>query len=785
MKSNAASVVVAGLSAAMAPMMAGAQDAASPGEESTVIRVAQAGDGETSNAADLVIQELVITATRRETTVQTTPLAITALGGDSLTNMGATSMQDVFALVPGLKVGQATSGGGRITLRGIQASGEATVGLYYDETPLTGPSGTSQNSGGRSQDANLYDVERIEVLRGPQGTLYGSGSMGGTVRLIFNKADTRSYAGSAEAQYTSMSDGDPGYYAKGMANVPLVDGMLGARVVVFHEERGGYIDNVRYGVDNVNEVKSSGGRLMLTWLPADNITWHGMAMVQETEAGGPGSWYPLLGARDYSTDRAVHTPGSDDLYLFSSDFDWNLSAASLSWSSSFYRWNILNTSDYTNTMVTNAANRNNCRNYFSGALGIPTTSCTDAQFAQFQEFASSRIPASLYQPQVVETWTHEVRLASPDDDSKLDWTIGAYLEERSDAVDSIVGGVDKVSGAIFEPVQLWFHRDIFTDTKQTAFFADISYEPIERFVLNFGARRYDYEKTTYGQTDIPNWVTGSLVEPWRSVSADASGWLMKYNASYRFQQPMMVYATASQGFRPGGANNTPNLEAALVPYGPDSVWNYEVGLKTSWLANRLTLNTAIYQINWEDIQTSAQTLSGCCNFILNAGQARIRGIELEAGGRPLPGLNLTASVTFSDPVLLEDQINANIRDSTSLGDKGDQIPDVSKFSASATGEYVWTLVGALDAMLRLDYSYTGKSYSHFRPTNANYEKQGGFGLVNLRAGVQKDSWGAYLFVRNALDVVGAYSVSSSAGSEQLSNTTLPRTYGFNVRKTFN
>lgn len=196
------------------------------------------------------------------------------------------------------------------------------------------------------------------------------------------------------------------------------------------------------------------------------------------------------------------------------------------------------------------------------------------------------------------------------------------------------------------------------------------------------------------------------------------------------------------------------------------------------------MNAAIYQIDWKDIQTSAQTLSGCCSFILNAGKARIRGAELEFNARPIDGLSISGGLTFTDPKLLEDQINPNIRDSTSLGDAGDQIPQVAKFMGSAAVEYVWPIGDSFNGIARMDYNYVGKSYSHFRPTNVYYEKQGDFGVVNLRAGVEGEDWGAYLFVRNAFDIFGANTVTSSAGSEMLTNSVLPRTIGVNLRKSF-
>lgn len=730
------------------------------------------------------VDELIVTATRRETTVQTTPLAISALGENTLENLGATGLQDITSLVPSLRIGGGSDGGGRITLRGIQASGEATVGLYYDETPLTGPSDTSQNSGGSSQDGNLFDVQRIEVLRGPQGTLYGSGSMGGTIRIIFNKADTQTYEGAVDLMASTMREGDASYYAKGAVNLPIIDGKLGARIVAYQEVRGGFIDNIRYGHENINERKNAGARLMVTALPTDNITWQGMAMFQKTTANGGGStWYPLLGANDFSTDRYVVPINRDELSLYTSDLDWDLGFATVTWAAARYEWEQLNASDYTNTMRSNRQSATNCRNWFTMSLNIPTTTCNASQLAQFGAFADSLMPTTLYKPAWVHTTNSELRISS-NGDGRLNWTAGAFIEKRKDYVDSTLAVVDKATGIIATPPTIFFHRDITTDTDQTAFFGDVSYEVIDNLTVNVGLRRFKYKKETYGQTDMPNWVSGSLVEPFRSYNADASGWLKKVSVNYQATSDILVYATAAQGFRPGGANNTPNLEAALVPYGPDSVWNYELGVKSAWFDRRLTLNAAVFQIDWKDIQTSAQTLSGCCSFIVNAGKAQIRGVEVEFVGRPIEGLSISGGLTFLDPELKEDQLNPNIRDSTSLGDKGDQIPNVARFQGNLAVEYAWPISDAFGGMIRADYNYTGRSYSQFRPTNTYYEHQGDFATVNARAGVEGKDWGAYVFIRNAFDIFGAVTVSSSSGSEQLTNSILPRTVGVNLRKSF-
>ena len=210
--------------------------------------------------------DIVVTALRRDTTVQTTPMAITALTGETLTNAGVTNIADYAKFVPSLRIQDNGPGQRRVSLRGVQASGEATVGVYYDDTPVTGSVGVSSDAAGRTADFTLFDVNRIEVLRGPQGTLYGASSMGGAIRVIFNKP-TDEYEGTVEGQAMTTKGGGFGYFVNGMVNVPLVKDVLAARAVLYRRDSDGYIDNTFLNRKNVNDYTATGGRLMLRFTP--------------------------------------------------------------------------------------------------------------------------------------------------------------------------------------------------------------------------------------------------------------------------------------------------------------------------------------------------------------------------------------------------------------------------------------------------------------------------------------------------------------------------------------
>ena len=731
------------------------------------------------------IEEVVVTALKRSTTVQTTPISISAVTEKSLQSLGASGIQDYFRTVPNLQVEGNSPTNRRLTLRGVRSAGEATVGLYYDETPLTGPAGTTADASSTSADVNLFDAERVEVLRGPQGTLYGSGSMGGTLRVILNKPDSTQYTGAVEVQGTTQKDGGPGYSVKGMINVPLIQDKLAARLVLYQAEQGGYIDNIVLNKKDINEQHATGGRLMLGFTPTENLTINATGLFQKTTLDGQNSWYPALGKKDYSTNARVIAPTDDNLRMYNVTAKWDLNFATITATSSYYKWTLLRNSDYTPTLSANRANATSCRNYIAGgpaAAGTTNPACSSAQMAQYTAYADSRTPGALYQPMGLTSWNHELRASGSLFDDKLDWTAGAYLEKRDDFIESQVA---KASAAgVINSTDLTAWRHVGTETKQTAFFGEITYKPIEKLSITGGLRRFDYDKTVSGQVLISNFITQSYVGPPAQVDASASGWVSKVNVSYQVTSDAMVYALAAKGFRPGGANNVPGLASALLAYDPDSLWNYEAGVKTQWFDRRLTLNAAAYQIDWSNMQISATSANGAFGFLTNAGAAKIQGLEIEATARPITGLTLSATAAFVDAKLTQDQANSTVLIGGSTGLRGDAFPNVADFSGSVAAEYTWPLQGDLNGFLRADYAYVGESASQFRPTFSQYEKQGDYGYANLRGGVEGPDWGAYVFVNNVTNEVGLMSVTTALNNPKQVVSINPRTVGFQVRKRF-
>ncbi|WP_309627144.1 TonB-dependent receptor [Brevundimonas sp.] len=717
------------------------------------------------------LDEIVVTALRRETNLQDTALSISALSGVTLEKMGASTLQDIIAAVPGLNLTEGNTGQRRISVRGVQSAGESTVGLYLGETPITGPNSATSDPSSMTPDLNMFDVSRVEVLRGPQGTLFGSGSMSGTFRVVFKEADIFNYEGAVDLTGTTIRGGSEGYAARGMVNVPLVEGLLGARLVLYDELRGGYVDNVRLRQEDINEVRAYGGRLMLNFTPVETFKVTGLVTLQNQDAADSNGWMPGVG--EYKNDNYTKLSFPNEFRLYNLAAQWDLGAVTINGSTSIYSWDATKYIDGSLAALSVRAAGTYCARY-NGVTGA----CNATQLANYRAYIDSVFPLSGYQPMEVESRIHELR-ATSNSDGPLTWTVGAFYEDRSDSAVSSTVEADPISGEAYVPIVYNFSRSIAVDLTQKALYGEATYEPFDGFRITAGVRAYEYEKLSRSQVLSTSFINASIAGPLTTYDSSASGQVFKLNLSYDITPDAMIYAQYSEGFRPGGINNTPGLTPDLIPYSSDSLENYEIGAKTSWFDNRLTVNLSAYEIRWSNMQIAANIPN--FSFIANVGASTIKGLEIEASARPISGLSLNGSMGFVDGTLDVDQTTGLI---VAAGRAGDTIPNEPEFKAAFAADYTWPIGSEIDGLLRLDYSYTGESISTFRPNSPFYETMGDFSSVNLRGGVEGDGWGAYLFVNNLFDEVGLVKVASSATQEQLTFSIPPRTVGVNLRRRF-
>ena len=712
------------------------------------------------------LDSVTITATKRATRVQDTPLAISAITAETMTDSGIVSVREAAAMVPGLSVQDNGPGATRLSMRGIYSSGEATTSLYYDETPVSGSVGTTNDAGGRAPELDFFDVERIEALRGPQGTLYGSGSMGGSLRIIFQKPMLDITEGTLQAAGFTTRTGDPSWSTHLMLNTPLVENVLALRLVAGKSETGGYVDNLRYGQRNVDYKNSDSARLALRWQATDALTLDASVLNQKTQAI-LSNWSPGAGV-DYGSMAGINIGYEDHTRISNVTLNWDLDWATLTTSSSYFD----STSIY----------------------GMDATYLYENLYTQYYRDAAAFAPLQNYYPGTTRNGSNEIRLASNRGD-RIDWTAGIFSENRKNALQSQYIQADKTTGQIIDPHIISFQRSINDTLQQTAAFGETTWHASARLDLTGGLRYYRYDKTIAGQTDIQNQLTSRDTSPTaRSVvQAKQNGWLKKANASYRFTPTLMVYATLADGMRPGGANqNIPDIDDNLRTYRSDTLWNYEIGAKSEWLDRSLSINTAFYQINWDNMQVSASTnpatTGGSYSFLTNAGKARLRGTEWETVYRPLAGLELAANLNYIDARLVKDQSNNDVQTSSTLGKRGDRIPNIPRWTVGLSGAYRWSLTDDLDGMLRLDANYVGSAYTTFRPNDANRTTQGNYTLLNARFGVEsyRGKWASYLYVNNLTDTLAIASAPYWANYHPYGNviSVRPRSVGMDITYRF-
>ena len=735
---------------------------------------------ENQDAAHATGGEIVVTALKRGTRLQDTPLAISAVTGDSLERAGTTSFTELTQNTPSLRIVDNGPGNRRVILRGVVGAGEPTVGVYYDESPVAGSVGTTSDAAGSTPDFRVFDVERAEVLRGPQGTLYGSGSMGGTVRIIYEKPKTDQLEGAASVNLSAVKGGSPGASVDAMVNLPIVSDKLALRVVGSYQQFGGYIDNSYYGTKNVNDGYSYSGRALLRFTPTDDLTIDLGAYYTKVSTDAS-RWFFETGER-HTTNARSESGNYDENRIFSGTLRYDFGPVVLTAVSTYFdrdRVVVGDVSDNFNRRDTAAG----CVTYLKPAGGV----CTPAQLAPYLDLTRTIQFSSLYQPQSVKNWTNEIRLSSTGS-GPLNWTFGGYLEDRKSWVRSTLLSASPMTGELnpFTPENIYYDRTINDRLKQKALFAEVSYQFFEKLTATVGTRWYEYDKTVGGVVDQGQIHYASVPSPYTEAQTTENGFVHKFNLAYEFNRNLMIYAQAAQGFRPGGVNQAIGLPVGLSAYTADSLWNYEFGVKSQPIQG-VYLNLTGYQIDWSNMQVSARTAGTGSVFglISNVGAARIKGVEAELNASPIDGLSLIANVGYTDAKLTEDQVSAIV---VAAGRKGDRLPFVPKWNISASAEYSWSLSNSLDASVRLDGSYSGSSYSTLAKTDVYRRKVDDYTLVNARIGVEAPdgNWSAHLYVNNLFDALAITTKSSSANTGGLTIThgAPPRTIGLSLAKRF-
>lgn len=682
------------------------------------------------------VEGVIVTATRRPLLDQLTPMSIRALSGDDLTRAGAVTFQDAATLLPGLTQTSTGTGRNRLSVRGVYGSGEATTALYYDDVPVTGPSGTTADPGGSSPELLLVDVERLELLRGPQGTLYGASAMGGALKVVFRRPDLSRTGGTLSLEGNTIA-GELGDAQSVVLNQPLVRDQLGVRLTAYRRREPAFVDNSRLDLQETNGGLVWGGRLGVGFEPTEDLQINLSATYQDAHdddtSGGS------LGSPSNISANYVRTPFESRMKLYEGAMSWRVAGMRLSATAATYTWNSLRRIEYTGTLLAERESPDGCKRY----LALESVACTADQQIAYSSYVDSRAPGLLNQPIELDAQVQELRLQS-EATGFFAWTLGVFHEIRKDTIDSQVVVGSTLTGEPDFDRGFTGRRIVESRLSQRAAFGEITLGADRDTSLTLGARRFEYDKTTTGKALVVN-VISNTSEANFSTDAGEDGWSVKILGSRRLAPGVMMYAQASQGFRPGGINTVPSLPPNLAAYGADSLWNYELGIKSSWLANRLVFNAAIYEIDWEDMQYSATSTNGAFAYITNLGKARIRGLEADASFVLNPAWRGGLSLTLTDAVLTRDQTSA---EGAGLGSAGDRIPAVPRAGAEGWMEYRRDLGGDVQLLLRGDAAYVGRSHSAFDVASATDVELGDYWLFNLRGGVRTANWTLNVFVEN-------------------------------------
>lgn len=734
------------------------------------------------DAGEMRIEEIVITGSKRGPQLaQDVPGAVQAIGGDQIDAQLATEFADLAGFVSGLQFQDLGPGDKEYIIRGVNSSGTATVGVYYGEAVITARN--KQDGGGRQADIELHDLNRIEVLKGPQGTLYGASSMSGTIRFMPNRPDAGAWDFNAEAELSQTDQGGTNYKMNGMVNVPLIEDKLAVRGVGWFTRDSGFIDNVRRDRENVNDNEVEGGRIALRVMPTPELDIELSAVIQNRDVGGSSRFSPRYqqAFRDNLDTFGFDAPALGD--LTNQDFtvsDWQedirLFGASAEYDAGF--------GTFFGTV-----------NYFDREVDFRFDS------TPILLFFGAPAPAVTFQPQQRELLTSEVRFAS-DFDGPVNFVAGGFLSREDKNFEVQVLATDEQTGrpiAPWDPTKDFFldgptNSAIFGRVKddeldQEALFSEVTIDVTDKLQVIGGVRYFQFDITSAGKETKPffGFDTGTRAV---DIQSDADTLQFKANASYRLTPDHMVYFTASEGFRVGGTNDAAiNPTGVPVPAGfdPDSLWNYEIGWKTAFFDNRLIFNGAGYLIFWDDIQVEGLDPSGAFPIITNAGKARIDGVEFDITARPAPGLELVVGGSLQDARLTQDQPLSDPADPSfdpNAGRAGDALPNVPDFQGFASAQYTHPLASGVDGLVRLDITYRGDTRTQANadsPFNVGLDS---YTLVNLKAGVTTESWSMELFAKNVFDKRAQIDAINSAQDPLAFITVRPATFGIHARYGF-
>jgi iron complex outermembrane recepter protein len=730
------------------------------------------------------IDEIVVTAEKSREPMSKVPISISAVSGTALEDAHITDYADLSRAVPNVSF---TNFGGpgqsNIEIRGISSqAGSSTTGIYLDDVPINVLNIYTTGA----TEPRFFDIDRVEVLRGPQGTIYGASSMGGTIHFVSNLPDLEKYSGEVHSSIGGTERGGVNYEADSVVNLPLVEGVAALRIGALYDHLSGWIDRYPYGPNGtpngpiaatkINDANTTVIRATLEWRPIDALTITPSVFLQRVSTGGQDLF--SLSLPEFESPTLVPETGRDEYAITSLTVKYDFGWSELT-SVSGYFW------------------RRDDRNidgtvYDSAYIGGPYGPL-QGQFPN--NTAGAAAISSLAAPVQFDTNVNqihqELRLASKPAgaDDPWSWIAGLYYSRTrtglldnehipgfGSAIQTYYGGsTEQILGDPFTNDLVYYAFSEFVNS-QSAVFGQITYKPTPKLKLTAGAR---YEKAN---EELAFNSTGYFAggTPPSSGSAKGNATTPRVAVSYEVTDETMVYATAAEGFRDGGVNRPVpvplcsadlaglGLTQAPTAYKSDKLWSYELGAKTRALGNSLVLSGALFDIRWNNIQTDI--ILPTCTFDIkdNIGSAESRGVELELNDRLTEHWSVTLGGNYTSA-----KITVPV---TLLGvEKGDRVPGVPDYSIATSGQYTMPVFATGLGQVSLNGQWIGPSQGTIYHGDPDFDRPAYF-VMGANAGVKWDRFDVSLFVTNLLDEHKALQRPNVAGVEY-GLTVRPRTFG--------
>jgi outer membrane receptor protein involved in Fe transport len=706
------------------------------------------------------IETVVVTANKRKEDASKVGTSVSVIRGDDLVAEHITTFEDITRALPNMSFsgggggGNAGNGPGlsNIEIRGISSqAGSATVGVYLDDVSMTVANLYSLGSA----EPKFFDLDRVEVLRGPQGTLYGASSMGGTIKFVSKQPDLTERTTDVYTEVSNTQGGGTNYTANAVLNLPLIDNEMALRIGAQTAHKSGYIDQVSPttgGViaSGINWEDDTVFKAALKWAPTKNLTLTPAVFYQQVTTGDIDVSY--INLPENETSKLVREPGSDQLLVPSLTANYAMDIGDLTSVTSFFQRKFNRTQDGT---TVNSP-------YIGSLISIPSLSAE-----------VGALPSAVYLNNQVRQFSEEVRLASHPYDpsvSPITWLGGAYVSDLHTNVtdNEPIFGIDAafaaagvspsdptvLSGAIpvgFPGDNSYFAQRHYHD-QQEAVFGELNYYFVPTLHATVGLRYLETKDTLDRVGDLyydVNVLTDANGYIHTTSSSSGNATTPKVSLTWDLDKTDTLYASAAEGYRAGGSNfPVPQAYCGLpapVPqsFASDSLWSYEVGDKSRFFGNRLTVDTALFYVNWKNLQQQIPLTCGF-NYNTNVGNATTYGAEVSIKAKPISSVLLGLDVGTTHATL-SDSAGSNAGVTGAID--GANIPGVPKYNVSLSGRYNFSLGGDTYGFARAEAHWIGSSNGGLDPTSPDYYRSG-YNTADLSGGVTWDKWELSLFVKN-------------------------------------